>query len=44
MDAPVVVVGGGLAGLAAALVVFVTFEIWFLVALPKGPLEAALGY
>ena len=33
-----------LAGLAAALVVFVTFEIWFLVALPKGPLEAALGY
>ena len=33
-----------LAGLAAALVVFVTFEIWFLVALPKGPLEAALGF
>ncbi len=23
---------------------FVVFEIWFLVALPKGPLETALGY
>jgi hypothetical protein len=23
---------------------FVTFEIWFLVPLPKGPLEAALGF
>lgn len=23
---------------------FMTFEIWFLVPLPKGPLEAALGY
>lgn len=26
------------------LVLFVTFEIWFLISLPKGPLEAALGY
>lgn len=32
------------AGLATAIVVFVTFELWFLVALPKGPLEAALGF
>jgi hypothetical protein len=29
-------------GIAAAA--FITFEIWFLVALPKGPLEAFLGY
>lgn len=26
------------------LALFVMFEIWFLVPLPKGPLEAALGY
>ncbi|MGU3495628.1 tripartite tricarboxylate transporter TctB family protein [Xanthobacteraceae bacterium A53D] len=26
------------------LVLFVMFEIWFLVPLPKGPLETALGY
>jgi putative tricarboxylic transport membrane protein len=26
------------------LVLFVLFEVWFLVPLPKGPLEAALGY
>jgi thiosulfate reductase cytochrome b subunit len=32
------------AGLATALVAFVVFEIWFLVALPKGPLETALGF
>lgn len=32
------------AGLAVALVVFVVFEQWFLVALPKGPLEEWLGY
>ena len=31
-------------GVAIALVVFVTFEVWFLMPLPKGPLEAALGY
>ena len=29
----------GIAGAA-----FITFEIWFLVALPKGPFEAFLGY
>ena len=33
-----------LAGLATALAAFVVFEIWFLVALPKGPLETWLGY
>jgi len=32
------------AGVAAALVAFVTFEQWFLVALPKGPVETFLGY
>ena len=26
------------------LAVFVVFEVWFLVPLPKGPLEAAFGY
>ncbi len=29
---------------AAWIVAFVIFEIWFLVALPKGPLEEFLGY
>ena len=33
-----------LAGLATALVAFVVFETWFLVALPKGPIETWLGY
>lgn len=32
------------AGVATALVAFVVFELWFLVALPKGPLEDYLGY
>lgn len=32
------------AGLATALVTFVVFEIWFLVALPKGPVEELLGF
>ncbi|HZH47424.1 MAG TPA: tripartite tricarboxylate transporter TctB family protein [Roseococcus sp.] len=31
-------------GGATAAVTFVVFEIWFLVALPKGPIETALGY
>ena len=43
-EADVAVVGGGPAGLAVALVAFVVFEEWFLVALPKGPVEAWLGY
>lgn len=32
------------AGAAAAFVAFVTFEQWFLVALPKGPVETFLGF
>jgi putative tricarboxylic transport membrane protein len=32
------------AGLAVTALAFVTFEIWFLVALPKGPVEEFLGY
>lgn len=32
------------AGIATALVTFVVFELWFLVALPKGPIEDFLGY
>jgi hypothetical protein len=32
------------AGAAAAITAFVVFEIWFLVALPKGPVETYLGY
>ncbi|WP_297855419.1 tripartite tricarboxylate transporter TctB family protein [Elioraea sp.] len=31
-------------GVVAAALIFVAFELWFLVALPKGPIEAALGY
>jgi hypothetical protein len=30
--------------IAVPLVLFVMFEIWFLVPLPKGPVETALGY
>jgi hypothetical protein len=33
-----------LSGLAASAVIFIVFETWFLVALPKGPVEALLGY
>jgi putative tricarboxylic transport membrane protein len=33
-----------LSGTAAAVIAFAIFEIWFLVALPKGPIETALGY
>jgi hypothetical protein len=31
-------------GVAASVITFVIFELWFLVALPKGPIEAALGF
>ena len=31
-------------GVVAAIALFFMFEIWFLVPLPKGPLEAMLGY
>lgn len=30
--------------IAVPLALFVLFEIWFLIPLPKGPLEAALGF
>jgi hypothetical protein len=33
-----------LVGLGFPLVTFVVFEKWFLVPMPKGPLEAWLGY
>jgi hypothetical protein len=35
---------GALIGVAISLALFVMFEIWFLVPLPKGPLEEMLGY
>ncbi|MBM3545769.1 MAG: tripartite tricarboxylate transporter TctB family protein [Alphaproteobacteria bacterium] len=31
-------------GIAISLVLFLMFEVWFLVPLPKGPLEEMLGY
>ena len=31
-------------GITVALTLFVMFEIWFLVPLPKGPIERMLGY
>lgn len=31
-------------GIATAVITFVVFETWFLVALPKGPIETWLGY
>jgi putative tricarboxylic transport membrane protein len=34
----------GAVGLSVAAILFGLFEIWFLVPLPKGPLEALLGY
>jgi putative tricarboxylic transport membrane protein len=30
--------------ISVPLITFLVFERWFLVALPKGPLEAMLGY
>lgn len=32
------------AGIVTAVVAFTVFEIWFLVALPKGPIETWLGF
>jgi uncharacterized membrane protein (DUF485 family) len=32
------------AGVATSVITFVVFEIWFLVALPKGPVEELLGF
>jgi hypothetical protein len=33
-----------LVGLCVSFFLFMMFEVWFLTPLPKGPLEAALGY
>ena len=35
---------GVLVGAAVAVMLFLMFEVWFLVPLPKGPIEAWLGY
>ena len=35
---------GALIGLGVSVMLFLMFEIWFLVPLPKGPLEHLLGY
>ncbi len=34
----------GLIGFGTALALFMMFEKWFLVPLPKGPVEAMLGF
>lgn len=31
-------------GIVISVLMFLTFEVWFLVPLPKGPIEALLGY
>ncbi|MDI3470438.1 MAG: Tripartite tricarboxylate transporter TctB family [Pseudolabrys sp.] len=38
------VIVAALFGIGIAVALFLTFEVWFLVPLPKGPLEALLGY
>jgi putative tricarboxylic transport membrane protein len=38
------VVVAALFGIGISVVLFLTFEVWFLVPLPKGPLEALFGY
>lgn len=35
---------GAVLGVALAVALFVMFEVWFLVPLPKGPLESLFGY
>jgi putative tricarboxylic transport membrane protein len=37
-------VRGAIVGTAIALALFLMFEVWFLVPLPKGPIEDLLGY
>lgn len=37
-------VRGAIVGVAVALALFLMFEVWFLVPLPKGPVETLLGY
>jgi uncharacterized membrane protein len=38
------VIVAALFGIGIAIALFLTFEVWFLVPLPKGPLENMLGY
>jgi hypothetical protein len=38
------IITGAVFGIAIAFALFLTFEVWFLVPLPKGPLEALFGY
>jgi hypothetical protein len=38
------VIVAALFGIGIAVALFLTFEVWFLVPLPKGPLENMLGY
>jgi hypothetical protein len=35
---------GAIVGVAIAVALFLMFEVWFLVPLPKGPVEALIGY
>jgi putative tricarboxylic transport membrane protein len=35
---------GAVVGIAVAVALFLMFEVWFLVPLPKGPVESLLGY
>ena len=37
-------VRGAIVGVAVAVALFLMFEVWFLVPLPKGPVESMLGY
>ena len=37
-------VRGAIVGIAIAVALFLMFEVWFLVPLPKGPVESMLGY
>jgi putative tricarboxylic transport membrane protein len=37
-------VRGAIVGVAIAVALFLMFEVWFLVPLPKGPVESLLGY
>jgi hypothetical protein len=35
---------GAIVGIAVAIALFLMFEVWFLVPLPKGPVESLFGY
>jgi len=38
------IVTAAVISLAVSVALFLTFEVWFLVPLPKGPIETHLGY